>query len=164
VLLGEWAAARGASWLTLSQRHCDARRRSGRDVLAALAARTESRSATSSARSGMLDEDFPLRLADVLAGAGARPVLVLDDLDQLRGPAFAALGELVLRGGGTCARGGGDALGPRAAARAPTAGGAPGASCARRTSRSPRGGGGPAVRSSASKLTRGADRAPARAD
>src|SRR4051812_1298772 len=99
VLLGEWAAARGAAWLTLSRRHCDARRL-WTDVLAALR-QSQVPLGGLERPSGLLDEDFPLRLADALAATGARPVIVLDDLDQLRGPGLAALGELVLRGGGT---------------------------------------------------------------
>ena len=46
-----------------------------------------------------LDEDFALRLADALAQVPERPTLVLDDLDQLRGPGLAALGELIAGGG-----------------------------------------------------------------
>src|SRR6185437_4240438 len=43
--------------------------------------------------------EVPLRLADALAGATERPTLVLDELDLLRGPALASLGELLVHGG-----------------------------------------------------------------
>ena len=86
VLLSGWAAERGASWLTLSARHCD-QRRLWADVSEAL---------------GCADlplDDAPLRLADALAGAGERATLVLDELELLRGPALASLGELLAHGG-----------------------------------------------------------------
>ena len=38
-------------------------------------------------------DDVPLRLADALATSSERPMLVLDDLDLLRGPALASLGR-----------------------------------------------------------------------
>ena len=86
VLLSGWAAERGASWLTLSARHCD-QRRLWADVSEAL---------------GCADlplDDAPLRLADALAGAPERATLVLDELELLRGPALASLGELLAHGG-----------------------------------------------------------------
>jgi LuxR family maltose regulon positive regulatory protein len=93
VLLSGWAAEHGAAWLTLGPRHADARRLWS-DVCAALV------------RANVPLEDFdpqiedvPLRLADALAGATERATLVLDDLDLLRGPALASLGELLVHGG-----------------------------------------------------------------
>src|SRR4051795_7734255 len=64
VLLGGWAAARGAAWLTLNQRHRDARRL-WTDVLEALR-RAELPLGDLGRPSGMLDDDFPLRLGDAL--------------------------------------------------------------------------------------------------
>jgi LuxR family maltose regulon positive regulatory protein len=98
VLLSDWAAARGAAWLTLGRRHCDPSRL-WEDVVAALAT-VEAPVLGLEAPLGTLDEEFPLRLADALADADDRPTLVLDDLHVLRGPALAGLGELVAHGGG----------------------------------------------------------------
>ena len=64
VLLSGWAAERGAAWLTLGARHCDARRLWADVCERAGAARR------STVRD--LDDDFPLRLADALAGATER--------------------------------------------------------------------------------------------
>ncbi len=86
VLLSGWAAEHGAAWLTLGARHADAGRLWA-DVCEALGQDVEP------------GDDVPLRLADALAGASERPVLVLDDLDRLRGPALASLGELLVHGG-----------------------------------------------------------------
>ena len=86
VLLSGWAADHDAAWLTLGARHADSRRLWA-DVCDALG------------QVITLDDDVPLRLADALAGATERPVLVLDDLDLLRGPALASLGELLVHGG-----------------------------------------------------------------
>ena len=87
VLLSGWAAERGAAWLQLSARHTDARRLWS-DVCEALGHAEIA-----------LGDDVPLRLADALTSAGERPTLVLDDLDLLRGPALASLGDLLLHGG-----------------------------------------------------------------
>ena len=96
VLLSGWAAERGAAWLTLGTRHCDAHRLWA-DVLEALEPRGRRRSTSSTSirsrttcRSGS-----PTRWR----GAAERPVLVLDDLHLLRGPALTALGELLVHGG-----------------------------------------------------------------
>jgi LuxR family transcriptional regulator, maltose regulon positive regulatory protein len=97
VLLGGWAAARGAAWLTLGRRHADARRL-WTDVAAALR-RAHVPLPDLGDPSGALDEDFPLRLVDALAAAPLRPTLVLDDLDQLRGPGLASLAQLLADGG-----------------------------------------------------------------
>src|SRR4051794_10623658 len=97
VLLAGWAGGRGAAWLTLGPWHCDSRRLWA-DVLAALRRAQVPLDALANP-SGGLDDDFALRLADAVADAPVRPTLVLDDLEQLRGPGLAALGELVLGGG-----------------------------------------------------------------
>jgi LuxR family maltose regulon positive regulatory protein len=96
VLLSGWAAERGAAWLTLGTRHCDGHRLWA-DVLDALA-RVDV--PVDELEVDPLEDDAPLRLADALAGATEPPVLVLDDLHVLRGPALAALGELLVHGGG----------------------------------------------------------------
>jgi LuxR family maltose regulon positive regulatory protein len=88
VLLSGWAAERGAAWLTLGARHVDTRRLWS-DVCGALGHPEVP-----------LDDEVPLRLADALAADGERATLVLDDLDRLRGPALASLGELLVHGGG----------------------------------------------------------------
>jgi LuxR family maltose regulon positive regulatory protein len=98
VVLAGWAAARGASMLTLEPRHCDPRRL-WTDVLSALR-RAQIPLADLDSPSGGLDDDFPLRLVDALADAPERPTLALDDLDLLRGPGLAALAELVVHGRG----------------------------------------------------------------
>ena len=87
VLLSGWAADSNAAWLTLRACHSDSRRLWA-DVCEALGREDIA-----------LDDDVPLRLADALAGATERPVLVLDDLHLLRGPALASLGELLVHGG-----------------------------------------------------------------
>jgi LuxR family transcriptional regulator, maltose regulon positive regulatory protein len=99
VLLSSWAGARGAAWLTLSARHSHARRLWA-DVVDALERAEVPIDALGSAPYG-IDEEFPLRLAAVLEDAPTRPTLVLDDLDQLRGPGLASLGELIALGGST---------------------------------------------------------------
>src|SRR3954471_76174 len=98
VLLGGWAAAREAAWLTLGPWHCDPRR-FWADLLTALRRGGVSLESLDS-RPGGLDDDFALRLANALGATRARPTLVLDDLDQLRGPGLAALAELIVGGGG----------------------------------------------------------------
>ena len=98
VLLAGWAADRGAAWLTLAPRHADPAR-FWADVLAALR-----RAGT--ALEGLeppgdaLDDAFSLRLADALAAAPGRPIIVLDDLQCIRGASIAALGELLGLGDG----------------------------------------------------------------
>ena len=87
VLLSGWAADNNAAWLTLRACHSDSRRLWA-DVCEALGREDIA-----------LDDDVPLRLTDALAGATERPVLVLDDLHLLRGPALASLGELLVHGG-----------------------------------------------------------------
>ncbi len=94
VLLAGWAAPRGAAWLTLGSRHCDPRRLWA-DVVGRAAARPGPARRRSTARRSGFGDDFALRLADALAQVPVRPTLVLDDLDQLRGPGLAALGELI---------------------------------------------------------------------
>ena len=79
VLLSGWAADNNASWLTLGACHSESRRLWA-DICEALGLEDIA-----------FDDDVPLRLADALAGATERPVLVLDDLDLLRGPALASL-------------------------------------------------------------------------
>jgi LuxR family maltose regulon positive regulatory protein len=98
VLVAGWAAERGAAWLALGARHCEPRRLWG-DVLAALERADVPIDGLTSPRNG-LDDDFPLRLADALAQTAVRPTLVLDDLEQLRGPGLASLGQLIALGGG----------------------------------------------------------------
>jgi LuxR family maltose regulon positive regulatory protein len=93
VLLSRWAAEHDAAWLTLSARHCDARRL-WTDVCEAL----QRADIPLDDMDPRLD-DVPLRLADALATSSERPTLVLDDLDLLRGPALASLGELLVHGG-----------------------------------------------------------------
>jgi LuxR family maltose regulon positive regulatory protein len=90
VLLSGWAAEREAAWLTLGPRHADPARL-WTDVCDALGVDDL----------GPDRDDLPLRLADALAGATERATLVLDDLDVLRGPALASLGELLVHGGDT---------------------------------------------------------------
>src|SRR5262245_42898454 len=97
VLLAAWAAPRGAAWLTLGSRHCDPRRLWADVVVALRRAQVPLEGLDSTPE--RLDDDFALRLADALAQAPVRPTLVLDDLDQLRGPGLAALGELIAGGG-----------------------------------------------------------------
>jgi LuxR family transcriptional regulator, maltose regulon positive regulatory protein len=97
VLLSGWAAERGAAWLTLGPRHADARRLWS-DVCDALT-RADVPLEDFEPRLAGRDDDVPLRLADALAGATERPTLVLDELDLLRGPALASLGELLAHGG-----------------------------------------------------------------
>ena len=87
VLLSGWAADHNASWLTLGACHSESRRLWA-DVCEALGHEDIA-----------FDDDVPLRLADALAGATERPVLVLDDLDLLHGPALTSLGELLVHGG-----------------------------------------------------------------
>jgi LuxR family maltose regulon positive regulatory protein len=93
VLLSRWAAEHEAAWLTLSVRHCDARRL-WTDVCEAL-----QRADIPLDDVDPRHDDVPLRLADALATSSERPTLVLDDLDLLRGPALASLGELLVHGG-----------------------------------------------------------------
>src|SRR4051794_39271399 len=93
VLLSGWAAEHGAAWLTLGPRHADARRL-WLDVCDAL-----TRADVSLDGVELPLEDAPLKLADALAGRSERVTLVLDDLDLLRGPALASLGELLVHGG-----------------------------------------------------------------
>jgi len=95
VLLSGWAAERGAAWLTLGTRHCDAHRLWA-DVIDAL---SRAEAPIDEPDVDPRGQDVPLRLADALAGAAERPVLVLDDLHLLRGPALTALGELLIHGG-----------------------------------------------------------------
>ena len=95
VLLSGWAAERGAAWLTLGTRHCDAHRLWA-DVIEAL---SRAEAPIDEPDVDPFEDDMPIRLADALAGAGERPVLVLDDLHLLRGPALTALGELLIHGG-----------------------------------------------------------------
>jgi LuxR family transcriptional regulator, maltose regulon positive regulatory protein len=97
VLLGSWAAAHGAAWLTVGARHCDARR-FWTDVVAALR-QADVPLGDLGSPAGALDEEFALRLVDALASAPARPTLVLDDLEMVRGPGLAALAQLVVHGG-----------------------------------------------------------------
>jgi LuxR family maltose regulon positive regulatory protein len=132
VLLSAWAADRGAAWLTLGTRHCDAHRLWA-DIIEAL---SRAEAPIDEPDVDPFDDDMPIRLADALAGAGERPVLVLDDLHLLRGPALTSLGELLIHGR--------DALHVVAATRSDPhlplerlACPAGSASCARRTSRSP---------------------------
>ncbi len=87
VLLSGWAIERDAAWLTLGACHAD-ERRLWTDVCEALGQDDIA-----------IDADVPLALADALAGATERPILVLDDLHHLRGPALASLGELLVHGG-----------------------------------------------------------------
>jgi LuxR family maltose regulon positive regulatory protein len=87
VLLSAWALERDAAWLTLGACHAD-ERRLWADVCEALGQDDIA-----------IDADVPLALADALAGATERPILVLDDLHHLRGPALASLGELLVHGG-----------------------------------------------------------------
>ena len=117
VALGSWAAGCGAAWLTLSRWHSDAPRL-WTDVLAALR-RSEAPVDGLDAPSGALDDDFPLRLADALADAPARPTLVLDDLHLLRGPGLASLARAGRGRRRRAARRRGHARRSRAAARAP---------------------------------------------
>ena len=93
MLLSRWAAERGAAWLTLGPRHADAWRLWS-DVCDALA-----RADVPLEDVDPSDDDVALRLADALAGNTERATLVLDDLDLLRGPALASLGELLAHGG-----------------------------------------------------------------
>jgi LuxR family maltose regulon positive regulatory protein len=97
VLLAGWATPCGAAWLTLGPRHCDPRRLWA-DVMVALRRAQVPLDGLDSAPE-RLDDDFALRLADALAQVPERPTLVLDELDQLRGPGLAALGELIGGGG-----------------------------------------------------------------
>jgi LuxR family maltose regulon positive regulatory protein len=98
VLLAGWAADHGAAWLTLAPGHADPAR-FWADVLTSLR-----RAGT--ALEGLeppgtaLDDGFSMRLADELAAAPERPVIVLDDLQCIRGAAIAALGELLALGDG----------------------------------------------------------------
>jgi LuxR family maltose regulon positive regulatory protein len=93
VLLSGWAAEHGAAWLTIGPRHADARQLWS-DVCDAL---QRADVPLDDLDPGL--DDVPLRLADALADATERPTLVLDELELLRGPALASLGDLLANGG-----------------------------------------------------------------